>query len=161
MRVSVSFTIDCAADTAWEALHRTDTVASVYAPLLKMHSEGPVAKQLRSGDSVTVQLRLLGIIPVGRQNISVQDSIQTRGATQLRTMHDRGGAVSGPLLLARNWHHQMSIAPHAGDPDRATWTDTLQFSGPFAGLAWPVLRGTWGLRAARIKAMARDWVSNV
>ncbi len=153
--------IDCAADTAWEALHCTDTVASVYAPLLQMRFDEPTPERLRTGDAVTVHLRALGIVPVGRQEISVQDSVHTRGAVQVRTMHDRGGAVSGPLLLARKWHHQMSIAPHANDPERATWTDTLQFSGPLAWLIWPVLRGSWGLRELRIKRLSRGWNLNV
>lgn len=126
-----------------------------------MRPEGPFSEQLHSGDAVTVQLRLLGIVPMGRQSIAVQDSMDTRGPTPVRTMHDRGGAISGPLLLARNWHHQMSIAAHANDPDRATWTDTLQFSGAFSWLIWPVLRGSWGLRGIRIRALARQWAASV
>lgn len=161
MKVSIAFAIDCAPDTAWEALHRTDTVASVYAPLLTMRAERQLPARLRSGDVVTVRLLALGILPVGRQKISVQDSFDTDGPTAVRTMHDRGGAVSGPLVLARNWHHQMSIASHASDPARAVWTDVLQFSGPFAWLLWPVLRGSWGLRGLRIRALARQWADRV
>lgn len=126
-----------------------------------MRPEGQFPEQLHSGDAVIVQLRLWGIVPLGRQRISVQDAIEPNGAATVRTMHDRGGAVSGPLLLARNWHHQMSIAPHATDPDHAMWTDTLQFSGAFSWLIWPVLRGSWGLRGLRIRALARQWAANV
>lgn len=157
MQVSVSFDIDCAASTAWDALHQIATIASVYGPVMTMRSQERLPETLQSGDRLEVQLRVLGMLPVGRQLIAISDTYDGHGVDRVRTMHDRGGPIRGPLILARKWHHQISLATKPGTPNQTTWTDTLSFTGSFSWLMKPVLWVVWQLRASRIRQLARSW----
>lgn len=125
--------------------------------MLRMQGRGALPARLNSGDRIEVRLRALGGLPMGRQAIEISDTCQGQGTSQVRTMHDRGGALTGPLSLARDWHHQISLKQAPGDPKRTLWTDTLRFTSPVAWILGPVLFCTWHLRAIRIKTLARDW----
>lgn len=159
MRVSRCFTIDCPPDAAWDALHRTASIAAVYAPMMRMDSEGGLSDRLRDGDELIVRLRVLGLLSVGRQAIRVSDE-RTRdpeGGIERRTMHDRGGPLSGPLSLLRLWHHRMTVVSLPDEPGRARWEDTLEVGGSAAPLLRPALAIAWSLRGRRIRRLARRW----
>lgn len=94
---------------------------------------------------------------MGRQVIEVRDEFGPEGPQQIRTMHDVGGPLTGPLTLLQGWHHRMSLSPVPGHPDRVHWSDTLEVGGRFAPLFWPVLTLTWRLRAGRIRSLAPRW----
>ena len=88
MRVLLKLEIDCDADAAWRALHSPRAVAELYGPLIDLaplDPEGlPTSWAPRRADEPTrmpqaigVQLRLGGILPLGRQLI--QDRVHERG----------------------------------------------------------------------------------
>lgn len=165
MKIIVSFEIDCSAVVAWRAMHRTKTIANVYAPLLRMQSDGQLPDEILSGAQIEVRLRAFNLVDVGRQLIAIRDAVESSrgslalktGEAQVHTMHDQGGPLTGPLKLARTWHHQMSVSALPGDRERAIWTDSLSCTGPFVWLLWPALWCSWRLRARRIKSLARGW----
>ncbi|MBC9926415.1 MULTISPECIES: hypothetical protein [unclassified Leucobacter] len=157
MKITRSFEIACDADSAWRAMHDPVTIANVYGSLLRLIPEGKVPTQLENGTRMVVGLNALGILPLGRQAIVVADTRVLRGDTETRTMHDRGGPLSGPLAVLHGWHHQMSVTPLPGSAPGAGWSDTLEASGPFAWLFWPALFSTWKMREARIKRLSRSW----
>lgn len=157
VNITRSFEIACDADSAWRAMHDPVTIASVYGSLIRLTPVGTVPAQLTTGTRIVVGLNALGILPLGRQAIVVSDSRVARGDTEVRTMHDRGGPLSGPLALLRGWHHRMSVSPLPGSETSASWSDTLEVGGPFAWLFWPALYATWRMRETRIKRLSRTW----
>lgn len=157
MKITRSFEIPCSADSAWRALHDPVTIASVYGSLLRLTPDETPPAQLTTGTRMVVALNALGILPLGRQAIVVTDSQVDRGDIEVRTMHDRGGPVTGPLALLRGWHHRMSVSSIPGSETSASWSDTLEVGGPFAWLFWPALYGTWKMRETRIKRLSRTW----
>ena len=85
MRILLKFVIDCDVDAAWRALHSPRAVAELYGPLL--HVQPLVQTEFPSswepGADAGVQLSLAGLVPMGRQLISVSD----------REVTDEHGAV--------------------------------------------------------------------
>ena len=159
MRIEMRFVIDCEANAAWDALHDPQVVSALYEPVLQVASDETLPARWNGGGKTSVEVRLLlfGRVPVGRQVIDVNDETQGEGVSLVRTMHDRGRATGGPLMLLSGWHHRMSVWSLAGDPARTVWLDRVSFRGPFAIAAWPVMRVIWGLRARRIRTLARSW----
>ena len=157
MRIDLRFVIDCDPDAAWEAVHTSRVAAELYGPVMQMRPLGDMPERLRDGDEVEVALRALGRIPVGRQVIRVRDEVQGEGVALVRTMHDEGHPVSGPLALVTGWHHRMTISAAPDGSGRTVWRDRLHFGGPAALLAWPVLWATWVWRAGRIRKRAPHW----
>lgn len=161
MKIQLSFVIQCAPDEAWNAVHSPELAAKLYGPMMQMRPLSALPQRFEHGDSVLVQLRLFGIIPLGKQRIIVADEVQEHPQGSVRTMHDVGGGVSGPLAWLRGWHHRMSVSPAANHRNRTYWQDELTFHGPLALLAWPALRLTWGWRANRIRRAAQSWSEQV
>lgn len=157
MEIDLRFEIDCDPDAAWQAVHTSSVAAELYGPVMQMRPVGLMPERLSDGDSVEVKLRAFGKLPVGRQLIWVQDESTGEQAQLVRTMHDVGRPLSGPLALVKGWHHRMSISGDPNDAQRAIWRDRLHFGGPVALLAWPVLWLTWTWRARRICARAPQW----
>lgn len=159
MRIELRFEIDCDADAAWESLHDPLVVSSLYEPALQIVSPTPLPLRWNDSGETSVEVRLLmfGRVPVGRQIIDIHDEWQGEGASLVRTIHDRGRATGGPLRLLQGWHHRMSVWSVAGDPARSVWLDRVEFHGPVAVFAWPLMRVVWGLRAHRIRRLARSW----
>lgn len=170
MRVLLKLEIDCDADAAWRALHSPRAVAELYGPLIDLaplDPEGlPTSWAPRRADEPTrmpraigVQLRLGGILPLGRQLIQPSDLILTdpRDGAPVRTLRDTGMPLTGPLAGLDVWDHQIAVSPLPGDPARTLWRDRLVIAGATAPLVWPVLWSTWQWRAARIRALAPGW----
>ena len=73
MRILLKFVIDCDPDAAWRALHSPRAVAELYGPLLSVDGLTEMPTSFESGDDVPVQMSVAGVVPVGRQLISVAD----------------------------------------------------------------------------------------
>lgn len=187
MRIDLRFTIDCDPDAAWRAVHSPAVAAQLYGSLMQLEPLTPLperfgatpgddaagettaesaaesaaetAEETAAEAEVEVQLRLAGLLPIGRQVICVRDETWGTGASLVRTMHDEGRPLSGPLALLTGWHHRMTITPVPGEPNRAIWRDRLAFGGPVALVAWPVMWITWAWRAQRIRKLAPSWRS--
>jgi hypothetical protein len=159
MRVDLSFIIECPPDAAWQALHDPNVVAALYAPVLQLSSDEPLPHRWGTGNAheIEVALKLFGRLLVGRQIIRMRDEVQGDGVSLMRTMHDEGEATYGPLTLLRGWHHRMAVQAVEGRPGLTKWHDRVEFSGPLAGAAWPLMRVIWWLRARRITSLARSW----
>lgn len=174
MRIDLRFTIDCDPEAAWHAVHSPAVAAELYGSLMQLEPLTPLPERFGSaadpgtGSGRTeahaeaeaeVELRLAGLLPIGRQVIRIRDETWGAGASLVRTMHDEGRPLSGPLALLTGWHHRMTITPVPGDPNRAVWRDRLAFGGSIALAAWPVMRITWAWRARRIRRLAPTWRS--
>jgi hypothetical protein len=159
MRILLKFTIDCDADAAWRAVHSPRAVAELYGPLLALEPLSPddLPTSWAPGDDAPVQLSLAGLVPMGRQLISVSDRVTTDSRGEVRIFRDSGIPLTGPLASLDVWDHQMAIAPAPGDPAKTLWRDRLVIAGPTAPALWPVLWLTWQWRAARVKALAPTW----
>lgn len=157
MHIELEFDIDSSADAAWRAVHDPTVVAALYGTVMQLRPLTPMPVRFEDGSEVDVALRAAGILPAGRQRIRITDEVTGTGPSQVRTMHDRGQPLSGPLALLRGWHHRMTITDSPAHPGHAIWRDRLDVSGAFAPFVWPLLRITWAWRARRIRALAPSW----
>jgi len=156
MRIRTEFVADCTAAIAWRALHDPSVAAGLYAPLLVMRPEGQFPAVFETGMVVRVQLRLLGLVPVGEQEIRITDVVPDSFGWP-RTMRDDGMPLRGILAGLTHWHHEISVAPVPGSSNRALWTDEVRIGGRGAGaLRWP-LAVMWRWRGWKLRRLARRW----
>lgn len=153
----MAFEVECTPDAAWNALHRPRVVAELYEPLMRMPGADSLPERWVDGESGEVELRFAGFLPTGRQVIQIRDESHGEGPSLTRSMHDIGHATSGPLTLLQGWHHRMTIRPSPKGPGHALWSERVEFYGPVAPLAWPLMRLIWQWRVQRIRSMARSW----
>lgn len=155
MRVLTKFVLDCDADAAWRALHSPRVLAEVYGPFLDMQPLGPIPTQWEHGQSTAVGLSVAGIVPMGRQFISITDSERELEGVRVRIIRDSGMPLTGPLALLDVWDHQMAVSPTRDG--RTLWRERLVIGGAAAPLLWPSLWAVWQWRGARIRAIAPSW----
>ena len=155
MRVLSKFTIDCDADAAWRALHSPRVLAEVYGPFLDMQPLEAIPTQWEHGQNAAVGLSVAGLIPVGRQLISITHAEREVGGVRVRIIRDSGMPLTGPLAVLDVWDHQMAVSPL---PDgRTLWRERLVIGGAAAPALWPGLWALWQWRAARIRQIAPSW----
>jgi len=155
MRVLSKFTIDCDADAAWRALHSPRVLAEVYGPFLDMQPLEAMPTQWEHGQNAAVGLSVAGLIPVGRQLISITDAEREVDGVRVRIIRDSGMPLTGPLAVLDVWDHQMAVSPL---PDgRTLWRERLVIGGAAAPALWPGLWAVWQWRAARIRQIAPSW----
>lgn len=160
MKVLLKFEIDTDVDAAWHALRTPATLAEIYAPLITMEQLGDDGDEMDATTmppSLAVQLRLFGVIPIGRQLITVTTSARDFQGETVRVFRDSGIPLTGPLASLDVWDHQMALSPVPGDPSRTLWRDRLVVGGPAALLLWPTLWAMWQWRQRRIRSLARTW----
>ncbi|MGY6498794.1 MAG: hypothetical protein ACXIUP_11265 [Microcella sp.] len=170
MRVTLDLVLDCSPDAAWEAVHSPAVFRAVSGPITTAESLEPGGFPSRwPGGGHRVRLRMLGALPMGTQLIRLSDEI----APGVRTVHDTGGPLSGPMRVVRSWHHQMAIsavpagarpvsgsaAGAASSPaERTRFRDTLTVR---AGVLTPFVTAGfwvfWQLRARQIRRLAPGW----
>lgn len=155
MRVLSKFVIDCDADAAWRALHSPRVIAEVYGPLLDMQPLEAIPPRWEHGQNAAVGLSIGGIIPLGRQLISITDAERTVDGVRVRILRDSGIPLTGPLAALDVWDHQMAVSPLP--EGRTLWRERLVFDGAAAPLLWPTLWAMWQWRGARIRAIAPSW----
>lgn len=151
MRVQLRMTLDCAPDDAWDALHDPGVFAAASFPWLTFRPLAPAVLPDRWAHTVyPVQALLLGVLPVGEQEIR----LSARRVGDARILEDSGGPTFGLLTLVRGWRHRMAVSPAPGG--RTLFRDRLDVH---AGIATPaVWFGLWLLwqwRASRIRSLAR------
>lgn len=194
MYVQLKLSLDCEPEAAWRALRSVAVVREIYAPVIDVRPVGDFIpagggegidreRVLSPGTmwepgSVDCDVRLFGLIPVGRQTIRVGFDRSRDGEAHI--FSDTGGASAGPLSLLRGWRHRMAVSPLPGggaapdparggtarDPGegdaasaggRTLWRDRVEFHGPFAAIEWPVIWLIWQFRGARIRRLAAGW----
>ena len=157
MRILAKFVIDCDADAAWRALHSPRAAAEIYGPVIDMQPLAPLPTQWTTGTDAAVTLFALGLVPLGRQLISISDRTAADSSSEVRILRDSGAPLTGPLASLTVWDHQMAVSPAPGDPSRTLWRERLVIGGGTAALVWPVLWAAWQWRAVRIRALAPTW----
>lgn len=158
MRILLKLELDCTADAAWRALHSPRAVTELYGPLLDM---APMAASLPTsfepGADVPVEIRALGLLPVGQQLIHASDRYTEDANGPVRIFRDSGIPLTGPLAALDVWDHQMAVSPLPGDPSRTLWRDRLTIGGIAAVPLWPMLWAAWQYRGIRLRALAPTW----
>lgn len=158
MRILLKLELDCTADAAWRALHSPRAVTELYGPLLDM---APMAASLPTsfepGADVPVEIRALGLLPVGQQLIHASDRYTEDANGPVRIFRDSGIPLTGPLAALDVWDHQMAVSPLPGDPSRTLWRDRLTIGGIAALPLWPMLWAAWQYRGIRLRALAPTW----
>ncbi|UOQ59386.1 hypothetical protein MUN76_09995 [Leucobacter rhizosphaerae] len=168
MLIRTECALDCSPDAAWDALHRPEVAAQLYAPALQMRPSEAFPARFTTGDRRTVELRLFGHWRLGTQLIEIEDRVPadpdaSEGADPIaddldasaRAMRDRGRPLSGPLAALARWQHRITILPAPGS--RAVWRDELSVGGAAAALFGPVLWAMWRIRRWKIRRLARSW----
>lgn len=153
MRVTLDLILDCSPDVAWEAVHSPAVFRAVSGPWTTVTSLEPGGFPQRwPGGDHRVRLRMLGVLPMGTQLIRLSDEV----APDVRTVHDTGGPLSGPMRVVRSWHHQMGIADDGAG--RTRFRDTLTVR---AGVLTPLVTAGfwvfWQLRARKLRRLAPGW----
>lgn len=139
LTINLSFGVACSPLAAWRALHSTRAAGQVYGPALQFSIHGAAGGELLTGRTYIGQMRLLGLLPLGTQRITVGDSIERTEGEPIRTFRDSGAPVSGPLALLTHWDHRMTILPVTGRPRRCLWVERVEFAGALAPAMWPAL----------------------
>lgn len=148
-------TLDCEPETLWAALRKPSVFAQVSAPWVTPVSREPGGFPDEWPEGVhEMDLKFFGVIPFGRQRVNI--AYRNNSETGVAVARDTGGAVSGPLALARNWDHRMAVS--AAPDGRALFRDQLRFSAGALGPAmWPFVWLMWQWRARQLRRLARDW----
>lgn len=155
MNVFLRLTLDCEPEVAWRAMSDPEVFRAVSSPLLTITSnEKGGFTQAWTGDGPhEVSMRLLGIIPIGRQTIDVSFTQRPGG---VRMMKDSGTPLSGPLTSLACWDHRMAISEEGNGKtlfrDRLVVQAGVHTLFFFTGL-WLF----WQWRAAKIKKLASGW----
>lgn len=152
MRVLLKIVLDCAPDTAWDAIRSPRVLCDVSAPLTVFESleEGGFPERWEAGDH-PVRVRAGGIVPLGDQIIGISFP-DLRG---VRAMRDTGRGLSGPLALISSWQHTLTVAPTADG--RTLYRDQLQFeAGALTPVLWPMYWAFWQWRGIRMRQLLRD-----
>ncbi len=155
----VGFTLDaaCSVDDLWDVLNRPIGLVRVMGPLMRVNSVSSSTLPARWPDGDTrVRLRLLGLIPMGTQRITVS---REDGPGSARTFIDSGGAETGPLALLCDWNHRMSVLPAEHG---ARLVDRLEFGRGFWAIAlWVPVWLTWQMRRRGLRAIMNDLPNSV
>ena len=154
MRVLLKLVLDCSPDAAWRAIRNPEVFAAVSAPLTTFSSlePGGFPDSWEAGDH-PVEVKALGLVPIGEQVIGISFPAERDGA---RIMRDTGRGLSGPLAMITRWEHTMAVS---SAPDgRTLYRDRLVFeAGPFTVLLWPVYWAFWQWRAIGMRRLAPGW----
>lgn len=125
MRVRRSTELPCDADRAWEELQKPGLLQHVSRPLLSVRFRDGRPERWTVGEH-PVSLRLLGVIPLGRQTVGIEVPPSERGEFRLRD--------NGRGRLVRRWDHLVVIEPLG--PGRCRYTDDVEIE---AGVLTPVV----------------------
>ena len=157
MRVLLKETLDCDPDAAWRALRSPAVLQEVSSPLMAMHSEEEAGfPTIWDEGAHPVGLRVLGLIPFGRQRIDL--AVSTRQHGRVRILHDTGRGVSGPLAVLTRWDHSMAISVDPAGSGKTLYRDQLIFeAGPATLALWPSFWAFWQWRMRQLKRLAPSW----
>ncbi|MGY1694744.1 hypothetical protein ACI8AD_12810 [Geodermatophilus sp. SYSU D00766] len=127
--MTVTTELPCSVERAREEVGTSRLLLYVSWPLVEFLPVDPpvLPPTWQAGDHL-VRMRLFGLVPLGRQTISISFPPTTPDRVLLR---DNG---SGDLL--RRWDHLITIAP-GSSPTRARYTDRIDVdAGLLTSLAW-------------------------
>lgn len=109
--VTLSTTLECTPDAAWERIHTSALLTHVAAPLIRFVPKGDTPfPVIWAPGEYRAWMWLFGLIPIGWQAVVISEP-PPDGAT--RFIRDNG---YGPLI--RRWDHWIAIAPGEGGTTR-------------------------------------------
>ena len=151
MLVTISTELPCSVERAGDEVLTSRLLMHVSWPLLEFRPVNPpeLPPTWSTGDYL-VGMRLLGLMPLGRQKISISFPASASDVVLLR---DNG---SGQLL--RRWDHLITIEPGSG-PGRARYTDRIDVeAGRLTLVAWAFAHMLYRWRQHRWRRLAaRDF----
>lgn len=146
--VTLSTTLECTPDTAWERVRTSALLMHVAAPLIRFVPKGdtPFPGDWAPGE-YRAWMWLFGLIPIGWQAVVISEP-PPDGAT--RFIRDNG---YGPLI--RRWDHWIAIAP--GEHGTTRYVDRVDIE---AGVLTPLIaafaRVFYAHRQRRWRQLARS-----
>lgn len=148
MKLTITTELSCTAERAWEEVQQSRLLIHVAAPIISfraIQSEGfPTIWQ---EGRYAAQMKLFGIIPLGKQDVVIEYPITNDGSFQVRD--------NGQGTIAKRWDHRIIIQSlPAGN---AQYTDSIEVEAgvltPFvAAFAWIFYRH----RQKRWRELARN-----
>jgi hypothetical protein len=151
--VTLSATLDCTPDEAWERVQTSALLMHVAAPLIRFTPQGgrPFPAIWTPGE-YRAWMWLFGLLPIGWQAVVISHP-EPDGDT--RFVRDNG---YGPLI--RQWDHWIAIAPGANGTTH--YTDRVEIE---AGLLTPLIvafaRVFYAHRQRRWRALAGSGFSGL
>jgi hypothetical protein len=141
--LTLSTRLEAPADAVWQALASPATLLHVARPLARFPDlEGRTAAW-RQGETVTTRVLLLGLLPVSRHRLTLEDVDE--GARRVQS--DEGGG------LVRSWRHLITVEPLG--PDACRYTDVVEIdAGPLTPAVALWARGFYRWRQRRWRDLA-------
>ena len=156
MKISLTTTLACSVNEAWDALQNPDVFRAVSRPFLRFLPVRPNTFPQRwvSGESYLVKGLALSLIPLGTQEINPVTSAEGMS----KTFRDHGRGKSGALGVVRSFAHTMRLEPsHLGS---TILRDELNFrAGALTPLLWVGFSLFWWWRHRQMKMFAPAWRS--
>jgi len=146
--VTLSTTLECTADEAWERVRTWALLRHIAAPLIRFTPKDSAVfpAHLEPGEFRT-WMWLFGVIPLGWQAVVISEP-PPDGAT--RFIRDKGYS---PLI--KRWDHSIAITPTA--EGKAHYIDRVDIdAGPFTPLVHRFARVFFAHRQRRWRALARS-----
>ena len=146
--VSLTSTLECSADAAWEWVGASALLNHITAPLIRFSPQGaPFPARWQPGE-YRAWMWLFGVLPIGWQAIVISFPPPSG---ESRFVRDNG---FGPLI--KRWDHWIEIAP-GETPGTTRYTDRVTIE---AGLLTPIIAGFarifYAHRQRRWSALARS-----
>jgi ligand-binding SRPBCC domain-containing protein len=143
-RVVVQSVLDAPPDRVWALVKQPATFARVVSPLIGFTVAGgrPLPQAWRPNDTVTLNLRGFGLIPLGTHAITIHHFDEAA-----RTAETREHGALTPI-----WNHTIRVQPH-GD-SQTLYTDQVDLdAGPLNPLAGPFALLLFQYRQTRWKSL--------
>jgi hypothetical protein len=147
MRVEIGTIIPAPAELVWHHLGRPALLVHVAGPILSFTPEKPPfwPERWAEGD-YSAQMRLLGLLPLGRQTVGLR---RGREEGWPRTIRDDGSGT-----LVRRWDHLITVEPDG--PGRTRYRDTVDIeAGLLTPFIWLFAQLFYRHRQRRWRALAR------
>jgi len=126
VRVERSIRLPASPERVWREVQRSDLLMYVAAPLIRFQPiDPPSLPEIWSEGRYQVEMRLFGLLPLGRQWIVISHP----EAAEAGVFHIRDNGAGG---LAKRWDHLISIRP--AQEGGTLYTDRVEVE---AGLLTP------------------------
>ena len=153
MKITASATLPVDIDTAWEMLHTPAVFKSVSSPftIFREKPGHPLPDRFVPDTDSTVRVFAGGIIPLGKQIIRLEDSVES---PDHRHTTDVGHGVSGMLGMLKNWRHRMSLERRTDG--QTQFNDQLTVNASWqTPVLWLGFSVFWRWRAMRLRQIAK------
>jgi hypothetical protein len=153
VKITVATILPVDTDTAWEMLHTPAIFKAVSSPftIFREHPEHPLPTRFSPDTDYTVSVSAGGIIPLGRQIIHLQDTVES---PHRRYTTDVGRGVSGMLGSLSHWRHQMAVERLSATETQ--FTDQLTVNASWqTPMLWVAFSVFWRWRAMRLRQIAK------